>query len=247
MKDEQSIVIGIPGKWKNREEIVNAIAKDSGGYIFAGMMLMNSTTGESFGLEIYEHDPNLQQAFQYASMGKMTEQELQAIGEHTFTLYVIGSGGSVDFAQKMMKVTQALLKTGGMGVKIETTGKAFTPEQWNAICGLEDMGRYYDAFVTKLRMEDNVFYTCGMQNLGLKDAVVGAVDMNVASYTLDIFSIYQIMEQPEIKAGESFSASEETPEFRIFEEKDNRYPEDDAFYNREGLWVLKPMNDLTKN
>jgi hypothetical protein len=246
MKDEQTIVIGIPGKWKNREEIINAIAKDSGGYIFAGMMLMNSKSGESFGLEIYEHDPKLQEAFEYASMGKMTAEELQAIGEHTFTLYVIGTAGSIDFAQKMMKVTQALLKTGGIGVKVETTGKAFTREQWNAICGLADMGRYYDAFVTKLRMEDDIFYTCGMHNLGLKDTVVGAVDLDIASYTLDIFSIYQIMEQPDMKAGESFSASAESPEFRIFEEKDNRYPEDDAFYNKKGLWVLKPINDVTK-
>lgn len=245
MKDEQTIVIGIPGKWKNRDAIVDAIAAKSGGYVFAGMMLMNNSTNESFGLEIYEKDPNLRQAFEYASMGKMTKEDLDLIDEHTFTLYIIGEGGSPELAQKMMDVSRALLKTGGLGVKIETTGKAFTPQTWEALCNLEDAARFYDAFVTKLRAQDDVFYTCGMHNLGLKDAIVGAVDMQTAVHTLDIFSIYQIVEQPEILKGETFSATDNSPSFQILAEKDSRYPEGDGFHNKYGLWILRPTKGVS--
>lgn len=240
MKDEQTIVIGIPGKWKNRDAIVEAIATHSDGYIFAGMMLMNSNTNESFGLEIYEKDPNLRQAFEYASMGQMSKEELDAIDEHTFTLYIIGEGGSIELAQKMLNVSQAILKTGGLGVKIETTGKAFNRPTWEALCNLEEEVRYYDAFVTKLRAQDDVFYTCGMHNLGFKDAIVGAVDMDTAIHTLDIFSIYQILEQPEIMLGETFSATDKSPLFEILTEEDSRYPEGDGFHNKYGLWILRP-------
>jgi hypothetical protein len=79
-----------------------------------------------------------------------------------------------------------------------------------------------------------------MHNLGLKDAVIGAVDMNTAVYTLDVFSIYQIVEQPTIEPGETFSAIENSPYFEILEEKDNRYPEGDGFYNEYGMWILRP-------
>lgn len=240
MKDEQTIVIGIPGKWKNRDAIVAAIAQHSGGYIFSGMMLSHTKTNESFGLEIYEKDPNLRQAFEFAGMGQLSETELQAIEEHTFTIYIIGGGGSIELAQKMMTVSQALLNIGGLGIKVETTGKAFNTEAWNAICNLKEEAKYYDAFVTKLRAQDDVYYTCGMHNLGLRDAVIGAVDMNTAVYTLDVFSIYQIVEQPNIKAGETFSAIEDSPYFEILEEKDTRYPEGDGFYNKYGMWILRP-------
>jgi len=240
MKDEQTIVIGIPGKWKNRDAIVEAIAQHSGGYIFAGMMLTHTKNDESFGLEIYEKDPNLRQAFEFAGMGQISEQELQVIEEHTFTVYIIGEGGSIQLAQKMMTVSQALLKIGGLGIKVETTGKAFDVATWNAICDLKEDAKYYDAFVTKLRAQDDVYYTCGMHNLGLKDAVIGAVDMNTAVYTLDVFSIYQIVEQPTIKTGETFSAIENSPYFEILEEEDNRYPEGDGFYNKYGMWILRP-------
>lgn len=245
MKDEQTIVIGIPGKWKDRDAIVEAIAAKSSGYVFAGMMLMNSDTNESFGLEIYEKDPNLRQAFEYASMGKMTTQELNRIDEHSFTMYIIGEGGSIELAQKMMDVSLALLNIGGLGIKIETTGKAFAPETWKALCKLEDIARFYDAFVTKLRAQDDVFYTCGMHNLGLKDAIVGAVDMQTAVHTLDIFSIYQIVEQPQIFAGETFSATDNSPSFQILTEKDSRYPEEDGFHNKYGLWILRPTKGVS--
>lgn len=242
MKDEQTIVIGIPGKWKNRDAIVEAIAKNSGGYTFAGMMLIHDQTQESFGLEIYEKDSNLRQAFEFAGMGQLSEEFLQSIDEHTFTVYIIGEGGNLELAQKMMTVSQALLKIGGLGVKIETTGKAFSPETWNNICNLQEEAKYYDAFVTKLRAQDDVYYTCGMHNLGLRDAVIGAVDMNTAIYTLDVFSIYQIVEQPTIQAGETFSAIEDSPHFEILEEKDTRYPEGDGFHNKYGMWILRPQH-----
>lgn len=242
MKDESTIVIGVPGQWEDKAALLKAIEEKSGGYTYGGVMLVHHKTQESFGVEIYEHDEKLRKAFEFASMGQMTAEELDEIGKHTFTVYLIGEAGSIKAAEAMMRASKALLLAGGLGVKIETTGKAFNPEQWMALCGLEDQARFYDAFVTKLRAQDDVYYTCGMHNLGLKDAIVGAVDMETASYTLDIFSIYQILEQPDIRAGELFSANAESPQFQIFTEKDQRYPEGDGFHNKHGLWILRPKS-----
>lgn len=242
MENEQTIVIGIPGKWADKEAITNAILEKSGGYTYAGVMLLNTETKDSFGIEIFEHEPLLKQAFEHAGKGKISTEELQDINDHTFTIYVIGTAGSLDAAKKMMSVGQALLKAGGLGVKIETAGNAFSAAQWNALCALEDDARCFDAFVTKLQAEDEVCFTCGMHNFGFRDTIIGAVEVGVASYVLDLFSIYQILENPIIIHGEQFSVEEDLPTFQIYEEKeDNRYPKEDPLYNPNGLWILKPM------
>lgn len=241
-QDEQTIVIGIPGKWENRDAIIKAIEKHSGGYNFTGMMLINEKTKESFGMEIYEHDESLREAFEEASMGGISEKNLQEIDKHTFTLYIIGEGGSIPAAQKMMEISQKILQTGGLGVKIETAGKAFSPDQWNAICANKDLTKLFDAYIIKLQALEDVFYTCGMQNLGLKDAIVGAVSPEIASQTLDVFSIYQIVEQPTIHKGESFFINDKMPEFIIWAEDDTRFTADEPFFNRQGLWVLEPIH-----
>ena len=244
MKKEATIVLGIPGVWKDRAAIVDAITEKGGGYTYGGMLLTHPNTKKSFGLEIYEHDPKLKEAFEYAGMGRFSIEELNQLDKHTFILYVIGEAGNTGLAQNIMEVASALLDAGGLGVKVETAGKAFNIEQWKTLTSLDDPARFYDAFVTKLQVQDDVFYTCGMHNLGLKDAIVGAVGLEAASHTLDVFSIFQIVEQPEMHPGEWFAVNDELPKFQLLAEKDTRYPEDDGFFNRHGLWILRPGIDF---
>lgn len=239
-KNEQTIVIGIPGQWKNQDALVTAI-NSINGYSYAGMALLHEKTQDSFGIEIYEQDKNMRQAFEELGMGRLTEKQLAAIDKHTFTIYLIGKGGSIEDARKIMQASLALLRIGGLGVKIETTGKAFSTEVWKMICELPDDARMYDAFVMKLHADGDVYYTCGMQNMGLKDAIVGAVDQQTAIHALDAFCLYQILEQPNIRPGESFSPASDSPSFQITEEEDQRYPKEDIYYNKYGLWIMRPI------
>ncbi|MGH1335022.1 MAG: DUF4261 domain-containing protein [Aureispira sp.] len=241
-KKEQTIVIGIPGQWENQDAIVR-ILNQHADYSYAGISLLHQPTKRSFGVEIYEHDENMRLAFEQLGMGRLTEEQLDAIEQHTFTIYLIGKGGSIEDARQIMEASHALLQVGGLGVKIETTGKAFSVEAWNMLCQLEDNARLYDGFVIKLHAEGDVYYTCGMQNLGLRDAIVGAVDQPTAIHTLDAFSLYQVLEQPHIRPGESFSPAPESPSFQISQEEDKRYPKEDIYYNNYGLWIMRPIVD----
>src|SRR5439155_18812238 len=105
-------VIGIPGRWPSRSDIVTSIASRSEGYLFAGMVMMKIGTKEGFTLEIHEHDPNLTNAFSIAGRGRLTDQDLEAIGSHTFTLYLVAQGGSIDAAKKLLHAANGLLKAG---------------------------------------------------------------------------------------------------------------------------------------
>ena len=90
MSVESKIVIGVPGKWADRTAIVNSIASDSDGYLFVGSLMSHVESKEVCTLEIYDRDPELMQAYTLAGCGKISEEDLAAIDDHSHTLYVSG-------------------------------------------------------------------------------------------------------------------------------------------------------------
>jgi hypothetical protein len=62
------IILGVPGRWKDSQDIVLSIAEQSNGYLFAGSVLMHTSTKSGFSLEIYERDPQLVKAFEIAGI-----------------------------------------------------------------------------------------------------------------------------------------------------------------------------------
>jgi hypothetical protein len=56
-------VICVPGLWKDRRELVTQIAGLSGGYLFAGNILLHTQTGTSFELKVHGHDSRMAAAF----------------------------------------------------------------------------------------------------------------------------------------------------------------------------------------
>lgn len=135
----REIIIGIPGLWPTRTDLITSVVSKTDGLILAGMVLYDQKTKKSWQADIYEHDPNLPQAFTFAGMGQIPEQDLEAIASHTRTLYVIGSGGTPELAQAMLEVTARLLNAGGLAVKVETAGVAHTKEAWQYFATQQNM------------------------------------------------------------------------------------------------------------
>jgi hypothetical protein len=238
MSKSPQTVIGIPGRWPNRSDIVTSIASRSGGYLFAGMVMMKIGAKDSFTLEIYEHDPNLKNAFSIAGRGRLTGEDLEAIGSHTFTLYLASEGGSVEAAKKLLHAGNALLKSGGLAVKIESTGTAHRADQWAEFCAHDHMGNLLQAFVTYIG-GDGVYYSCGMHNLGHPDAVVEAdISPNDAANLLHTLLGYLLVENPKLKDGETFSVDAAAPRYRLFHEPCTMYEAGDLFHNPFGVWKL---------
>ncbi len=107
-EEKPKIIVGVPGTWESRSEIVTSIVSRSSGYLFAGRILVEIDTQDAFELEIYDHDARLRHAFEVAGGGRFSEAELDAIDQHTHTLYVIGEGGSPDAAWKIMRAARGL-------------------------------------------------------------------------------------------------------------------------------------------
>jgi len=111
-KPEVEIVLCIPGPWVNRSELVKQIVRDSGGYIFAGMVLIHTETQDSFELQFEDYDERMNAAFESAGAHWKDTLEMECIASHNSVVYLISKGGSVKAAHSIMEAANGLLKRG---------------------------------------------------------------------------------------------------------------------------------------
>ncbi|MEL7123814.1 MAG: hypothetical protein AAFO07_30525 [Bacteroidota bacterium] len=241
-KSNPKTVLCIPGNWNDRNEIVKSIAESNlNEFIFAGMVVLNIKTNKGFELQIEEYDKNLKESFRIAgSVNRVEKEFIEEIGKHKFVVYLIGETGNLKDAKEIAEAATAILKVGGIGVKVETTGKAFTKEHWSELITDFEEGNLYEMFVLDSISDGNgTVYTCGMHNLGYKDAIVNGEEFQDAVELLSIFGYYQIIDKPEIKTGQTFGTSIDSPVFEVIEEKNQPYKGDELFENSFGMWRLK--------
>lgn len=234
------IILGIPGVWRTRSDTVQAIAAEAAPYIFVGITLMNTDTKHMCEMEIYEHDPSLRGAFAAAGKHSLTEDDLDAIAAHTLTPYLIGTGGSVEAAIAMLDAGYAILRAGGLAVKVETSGIAHSASDWRSFAERDDDVAVFRAFVTFVRNGDD-YYSCGMHTLGHRDAIVrGNGNAAASAALLQTFLFYVLHEHPTLKAGETFSVDAHSQYYRLIEAPSDMYPPDHPFTNPFGMWRLTP-------
>lgn len=78
--NNSKIIIGIPGLWQTRSDIVCTIAEKSEGFLFAGNILKNlEQTNEYYEVDVYEHDEKLYNAFKIAGRGEFSIEQLDSI------------------------------------------------------------------------------------------------------------------------------------------------------------------------
>lgn len=238
---EPAIVIGVPGKWKDRSEIVKSIAEKSGGYLFAGGILMHVSTGTKFEIDIYEHDASLAEKVRSSSMGRIPEDELKALEDHTFTLYVLSDETGRDVVSQLSDAVRGLLDAGGILAKIEYAGFSVGADTWRGYSSVRVVYSLYRSMVT-LVGSDTEFFTCGMGAFSLPDCSVHGAELQEAFEVSTEFCCYLIDESPKLADGHTFSVPDRTERFRMHFDDYTYYEAGDIFHNRFGLWRLEKQS-----
>lgn len=190
-------------------------------------------------IEWRPHDHQLAHAFKHAGLQRFSTEELQAIEKHASIALLSGKGGSLAAAAKMMQAGLTLLKAGGLGIKVETSGKAFNTQAWEELVHMDHDHRFYEAFVLLVKGADNSIHSCGMHNLGFRDTLSDAIgELMDTAELVDIFCIYQILEDPAITDGQTFSTAPDSAVYTIREEPCTFYTPGDYFYNPYGILHL---------
>jgi len=181
-------------------------------------MMVHKDTKTHFDVDVYDRDDNLAEAFSVAGGDRFSNEQIQAIAEHTCCVYLIGEGGSPESARRIMDAGRALLDCGGLGVKIESAGTAHSPEGWRELCNDGRLGSLLKAFTTYVG-GNGLYYSCGMHNLGYPDCVVEAsISPADAANLIHVFLGYLLTENPMINSGETFSVDPDAPLYRLAKE-----------------------------
>lgn len=235
------IIVGVPGPWKERHDLTRALLEaHKGAYLFAGLVFMEVGTKLACQMDWYEHDDELRAAFTIAGQGKLSDSLLDAVGAHESTVYLVFDDAGYETARTAARFAGALLRAGGIAVKVETAGVAHSPERWLEAHDSEQAWDIYTLFVV-LVGRDDCYYSCGMQNFALPDTQVpSSLGTGDGAELLNFFNMYQLVEAPELNDGHTFSLAEDAPRFRLKREPyDPGYEE--PLYNPNGLWVLSPV------
>lgn len=231
------MVLCIPGPWTGHAELVHAVAKHSTGYILAGRVL--ATVESDFSCEVVHEtaDHNMAKSFNAAGPHWRGTPEMNEIAGHSSVVYLVGTGGSRHSAEGLMLAALALLSAGGSGVKVESTGLAHSPSAWKEICTSLHCLSAHRALVVFVSCTEP--HSCGMHNLGLRDAITDAsADLGQDIELLRAFTFYLYSESPTIVSGQTFSLGAGEPIFRILDHPGWDYDGDALFTNPFGAWKL---------
>jgi len=242
--NQQNIILCIPGIWKNHQALLHALLTHETGYIYAGLIVKSLTSEYYAEIEEYKNDPNVSQAFRQQSMNRFSERELQEIEQHNMVIYVICKAGSIALAQQALLLGQALLKAGGLAIKIETSGLTHLRSDWLNFDAHNPID-IYKAFIP-IVSDQKLIYSCGMYQFGKAD---GCINLKVehASFILNQFLLYLLTESPTLIEKQTFSVEESAEKLELYK-KESRdfFDEDSLYFNQLGVWMLKTIFSFKK-
>jgi hypothetical protein len=233
------LVLCIPGPWGNSSILREEILDSSTGYVLEGTVLRELDTGFACELVLQGPDPELADDFAKAGPHWAATEAMADIEDHVSVVYLAGPGGSRVAADAMMRAGAALIDSGGLGVKVDSTGIAHAPAYWTDMCDQLEQLTAHRALVVYVAGAD--VYSCGMHNFGLPEAITGGGDKTQAADMLRFFTRYLLEHAPELADGHTFSVSEGKPVYRVEKVAAIDYGEGSLFNNPYGAWRLSPV------
>jgi hypothetical protein len=234
-------VVGVPGPWADTSDLRRALVDQN--VLYAGQIALEIGAERGAIVVFRGHDPNLRVAFRAAgAYSSLTEAEYGEIGLQRSCVYLVDEdAGSLEAASRIARLSLALVRAGGLGVKVESAGKAHSPSDWEALfaSGAHEAD-LIDGYVVYVGAQGEEYYSCGMHNLGCPDAVApSGLSPRGAYELLDVFCRFELIDKPTLNSGETFAAGPDAPTFRLRHES-SHFDEDDLFWNEHGAWHLEP-------
>jgi hypothetical protein len=214
------------------------------------------TGGDGFGFELEAGpDPRMSRAFDVSAdrvVPSFTEADHAAVAAHRAVAYVVApphtAEQALEFSQRVLTLTAALLHAGAAAVKHESSGIAHGRDRWLSLASSAGAARdamalapvLYLAFVRRPLADGLLFYTCGMHLLGEADIELTAADDDDGLDWMDALAGYLLIERGSggIDEGDTFGFAADSPRRVLRHRPCTRYPPDDLCHNPYGYWRL---------
>lgn len=238
-------ILGIPGKWADESEFLNATALNSDSYIFDNNKLINTKTNKSYNVLLHKFHPSLLNAFYFSGEPKLSDEDKAEVENLTYTAYLIAEIENMDDTRELVKAAEVLLHSGGLAVKVETSAIMHNRNEWLGFARTMKNVNLFQAFVAIVR-DNTGFVSYGMQMLGLPNAQIVSEPDEYAYLLLRTFLFHLFTEKPTFNNNDEFSLYEGEPLYRLEKGDDTKFPKDDLFYNPYGLWTIAPAEQPKK-
>jgi hypothetical protein len=237
MSVTREIILCIPGPWKDRKALIQSLVDAHGSrYLCVGVAVLDTETSDTVELDLEGPNSVMRKAF-YAS--GLDDDVLDKIGRHQLTAYLHFPLDLPSQRKRMLAWASVFQKAGGIAIKIESCGLSHGWERWHEWMGSAYVVDQYRASVILAGGAEG-WYSCGMHHFGLPDATSNAGNEEGHSL-LDAFNRYLLVESPKLESGHTFSIGVNSPKWRVEHIEDNRFAEEDLFYNSNGLWSLSRL------
>jgi hypothetical protein len=214
----------IPGVWTDNDNLIARIAH-------SGKRPLN----DAVSVEFRKPDPALLHCF--LSTGFQLVNQYRGDVHHLSHVVLTAPCSSVDQAKELFQAIDTLLHSGGVGCKIENSGRTLLCSQWPSEVS-PSLATLLDSLAACYGNEQGVF-TCGMCLFGLRDLFSPLPFEEKTIHLLRSFAWYLLTERPEFGPDATFSPSEDAQQFKIVAEGCKMFSEeDDPFHNPFGVWSI---------
>jgi hypothetical protein len=205
-----------------------------------GSSIVRTKDLAEFPVDVVEHDPLLAGAMRVGSRGRVPAEDLDRIARHRYTVYVRGAGGSTETARAMTDVASALLRAGGLGVLVESSGSAVGRDEWFKHADPAQPVGLYWAYVALVRGRTQGHFSCGMHTFGLRDAITDMpYEPERLAALVHNFLGLTFASCPPIKDGDEFADDESGVAYRVRGEACETYPRTHMQHNPYGMWRIE--------
>ncbi len=212
-------------------------------FAMLGGAVVRASDLKEFPFDVVEHDPLLAGSIRAGSRGRIAGELLDRVAQHRYTVYVRGEGGSTEAAREMTAVATALLRAGGLAVKVESSGSALAPGEWFKYADPAHPAGLYWAYVALIRGGDDDahgHYSCGMHHFGLRDAITDMIyEPEPLAALVHNFLGLTFATRPPLKDGDEFSDDESGIVYRVKGERCEAFAPAHMQHNPYGMWRIE--------
>jgi hypothetical protein len=192
--------------------------------------------------ELVPNDGHFADAFRLPTV---SDAQRRAIGTAGSALLLTVTPPLQHVAAAIAVVATKLQACGGLAIRIEESALGYPIGEWVRLVGSGDPWALYRAAIVVLSDNGGAMQSCGMHVFGLSDAAVVA-ERGEANELLGAFNVFQIVDDPVLRSGETFAPDSSTPRRVLERAPDTRYPSSHACHNPFGVWQLGPPGGVAR-
>ncbi len=238
MSDDDSvptITLRVPGMWPNRRALSDSLP--DGCRLENGRLEMEG--GGRVEVVIREADNQLPAMFEIACRDGVPRRVRRALDRCRIQACPTSAGGSHEAAERLLDAGTALLRAGGAGLFVDSSGMAHRPARWLQIVDAPRPDALVEAFVNTFATEAEI-WSLGMHAMGLRDVIMTRSGDDEADYVM-LRSVLHYLADPEVPVVDGdFIGSE--PTFRFHRIHNDRFPSGTIMHNPYGEWRLERVD-----